>query len=112
EVALVTAGDAPESAVRRSGIGKIPGGDDETLVDAVGGEVKALPWLDEDVARRSPVVRMHRPHGLPLLHPDPVETVQPKAVPESKAENWQDRFVIEQTTERLTPVEKAMIRSV
>src|SRR2546430_12192691 len=55
---------------------------------------------------------MHGPHGLPLVHADPVETVQPKAVPEAKAKNGQDRLMIQQATERLPPVEEAMIRSV
>src|SRR4029077_16128658 len=64
------------------------------------------------VARRCPVVRVHGPHGLPLVHADAVETVQPKAVPEPKAKNWQDRLMIQQATERLSPVEEAMIRSV
>ena len=112
EVALVTAGNAPESAVGRSGIGKTPGRDHEPLVDAVGGKVKALSRPGEGVASRSSVVRVHRPHGLPLVHADPVETVQPKAVPEPKAKNRHDRLVIQQATERLPPVEEAMIRSV
>jgi hypothetical protein len=46
------------------------------------------------------------------VHADPVETVKPKAVPQPKAKNWQDRLVIQQATERLPPVEEAMIRSV
>ena len=74
--------------------------------------MKALSWLREGVARRSPVVRVHGPHGLPLVHADAVETVQPKAVPEPKAKNWHDRLMIQQATERLPPVEEAMIRSV
>src|SRR5438445_6365007 len=94
EVTLVTSGNTPESPVCRSGIGKIPSRDREPLVDAVGGKVKALPWLGEGVPGRSPVVRMHGPHGLPLVHADPIETVQPKAVPEPKAKNWQDRLMI------------------
>src|ERR1051326_5666079 len=40
EVALVTAGNTPESAVGRSGIGKTPGRDHESLADAVRREVK------------------------------------------------------------------------
>jgi len=98
--------------MRRSGIGKIPGHDREPLVDAVRSKVEALAWLGEGVARRSPVVGVHGPHGLPLFHAYPVETVKPKAVPEPKAKNWQDRLVIQQATERLPPVEEAMIRSV
>src|SRR5207249_10341532 len=82
------------------------------LVDAVRSKVKALSWLREGVARRSPVVPVHCAHGLPLVHADAVETVQPKAVPEPKAKNWQDRLMIQQATERLPPVEEAMIRSV
>src|SRR5215467_12152901 len=82
EVAFVTAGNAPESSAGWSGVGKIPGRDREPLVDAVGGKVKALAWPDEGVERRSSVVRMHGPHGLPLEHADPIETVQPKPVPE------------------------------
>src|SRR5687768_4690584 len=39
EVALVTPGNTPESPVRRSSIGKAPGRDHESLVDAVGGKV-------------------------------------------------------------------------
>src|SRR5947209_230852 len=112
EVTLVTPGNAPESPICRSGIGKMPGDDREPLVDAVRSKVKALSWLREGVARRSPVVRVHGAHGLPLVHADAVETVQPKAVPEPKAKNWQDRLMIQQATERLPPVEKAMIRSV
>src|SRR4030095_4160381 len=112
EVTLVTAGNAPESPMRWSGIGKTPGHDREPLVDAVRSKVKALARLREGVARRSPVVRVHGPHGLALVHADPVETVQPKAVPEPKAKNRQDRFMIQQATERLPPVEEAMIRSV
>src|SRR5216683_805059 len=112
EVTLVTPGNAPESPRCRSGIGKIPGHDREPLVDAVRSKVKVLSWLREGIARRSPVVRVHGPHGLPLVHADAVETVQPKAVPEPKAKNWQDRLMIQQATERLPPVEEAMIRSV
>src|SRR6266481_2179677 len=112
EVALVTPGNAPESPICRSGIGKIPRHDREPLVDAVRSKLKALSWLREGVARRSPVVRVHGPHGLPLVHADPVETVQPKAVPEPKAKNRQDRLMIQQAAERLPPVEEAMIRSV
>src|SRR5947209_11300473 len=77
EVTLVTPGNAPESPICRSGIGKIPGYDREPLVDAVSSKVKALSWLREGVVRRSPVVRVHGPHGLPLVHADPVETVRP-----------------------------------
>src|SRR6266511_751216 len=112
EVTLVTPGNAPESPRSRSSIGKIPGHDREPLVDAVRSKVKALSWLREGVVRRSPVVRVHGPHGLPLVHADPVETVQPKAVPEPKAKNWQDRLMVQQATERLPPVEEAMICSV
>src|SRR5207244_3817132 len=112
EVTLVTPENAPESSACRSGIGKIPGHDREPFVDTVGGKVKALSRLGEGVESRSPVVRVHRPHGLPLVHADSVETVQPKAVPEPKAKNWQDRLMIQQATERLPPVEEAMIRSV
>src|SRR6266700_2154037 len=112
EVTLVTAGNAPESPVCRSAVRKIPGRDRKPLVDAVRSKVKALPWLREGVARRSPVVRVHGPHGLPLVHADPVETVQPKAVPEPKAKNRHDRLMIQQATERLPPVEEAMIRYV
>src|SRR5881409_317836 len=112
EVTLVTPGHAPESPICRSGIGKIPGHDREPLVDAVRGKVKALSWLREGVARRSSVVRVHGPHGLPLVHADPVEAVQPKAVPEPKAKNWQDCLMIQQATERLPPVKEAMICSV
>src|SRR5713101_7412773 len=112
EVALVTPRNAPESAVRRSSVGKVPGRDHESLVDAVGGKVKALSWPGESVESRSPVVRVHGPHGLSLVHADPVETVQAKAVPEPKANNWKNRLVIQQATERLSPVEEAMIRSV
>src|SRR4029450_10712067 len=71
EVTLVTPGDAPESPVCWSGIGKTPGHDREPLVDAVRGKVKALSWLREGVARRSTVVRVHGAHGLPLWHADP-----------------------------------------
>src|SRR2546426_4067172 len=60
EVALVTPGNTPESAIGRSGIGKTPGRDHESLVDAVGGEVKALSWLREGVESRRSVVRVHR----------------------------------------------------
>src|SRR5712692_4574203 len=112
EVTLVTPGNAPESPAIRSGIGKTPRPDLEPFVDAVGGKVKALSGPGEGVGRRSSVVRMHGPHGLPLVHADPIETVQPKAVPEPKAKNWQDRLMIQQPTERLPPVEEAMIRSV
>src|SRR5262249_59499270 len=84
EVALVTPGNAPESPVLRSGIGEIPGRDREPLVDAVGGKVKALSWPGEGVESRCPVARVHGPHGLPLVHADPVETVQSKAIPEPK----------------------------
>src|SRR5262249_57138055 len=112
EVALVTAGNAPEPTVRRPAVGKIPGRDREPLVDAVGGKVKALTWHAEGVGSRSPVVRVHGTHGLPLLHADSVETVQAKAVPESEAKNRHDRLVIQQATEWLPPVEEAMIRSV
>jgi DNA invertase Pin-like site-specific DNA recombinase len=112
EVTLVTPGNAPKSPVGRAGIGKTPGHDREPLVDAVGGKMKALSRLGEGVARRGPVVRVHGPHGLPLVHADPVETVQPEAVPEPKAKNRHDRLMIQQATERLPPVEEAMIRSV
>src|SRR5438034_943828 len=112
EVALVAPGNAPESPASRSGIGEIPGHDREPFVDPVGGKVKALSWPGEGVESRCPVVRVHGPHGLPLVHADPVETVQPKAVPEPKAKNRHDRLMIQQATERLPPVEKAMIRSV
>src|SRR5258705_65694 len=112
EMTLVTAGNAPESPICRSAIGKIPGHDREPLVDAVSSQVESLSWLREGFARRSPVVRVHGSNGLPLMHADAVETVQPKAVPESKAKNWQDRLMIQQATERLPPVEEAMIRSV
>src|SRR2546428_5085627 len=112
EVTLVTPGNTPESPVGRSGIGETPGHDREPLVDTVGGKVKALSWPGEGVESRSPVVRVHGPHGLPLVHADPVKTVQPKAVTEPKAKNWHDRLMIQQATERLPPVEEAMIRSV
>src|SRR6266436_885256 len=112
EVTLVTPGNAPESSAVRSGIGKTPRHNRESLVDAVGGKVKALSWLGEGVESRSSVVRMHGPHGLPLVHADPVETVQPKALPEPKAKNRHDRLMIQQATERLPPVEEAMMRSV
>src|SRR5438874_7379283 len=112
EVTLVTPGNAPEPPVCGSGISQIQGHDREPLIDAVSGKVKALSWLREGVERRSPIVRVHGSHGLPLLHADPVETVQPKAVPEPEAKNWQDRLTIQQATERLPPVEEAMIRSV
>jgi hypothetical protein len=46
------------------------------------------------------------------VHADPVEPVQPEAVPEPKAKDRQDRLVIQQAAERLAPVEKAMIRPV
>src|SRR5882762_10170065 len=112
EVTLVTPGNTPESPVGRSGIGKTPGRDREPLVDTVGDKVKALSWPGEGVESRSPVVRVHGPHGLPLVHADPVETVQPKAVSEPKAKNRHDRLMIQQATERLPPVEETMIRSV
>src|SRR5213083_2152518 len=112
EVTLVTPGNTPESPAVRSGIGKAPRHDREPLVDAVGGKVKALSWSGEGVESRSSVVRMHGPHGLPLVHADPVETVQPKAVPEPKAKYRHDRLMIQQATERFPPVEEAMIRSV
>src|SRR5262249_26016617 len=38
--------------------------------------------------------------------------VEPKAVPKPKAKNRHDRFVIQQATERLPPVEETVIRSV
>src|SRR5207249_7085389 len=82
EVTLVTPGNAPESPAIRSGIGKTPRHDREPLVDRVGGKVKALSWPGEGVGSRSSVVCMQGPHGLPLVHADAVETVQPKAVPE------------------------------
>src|SRR4029453_8453327 len=81
EVTLVASGNAPESPVCRSGLGQIPGYDRETHVDAVGGKVKALSWPGEGVESRSPVVRVHGPHGLPLVHADPVETSHPGAAP-------------------------------
>src|SRR5207249_10493976 len=112
EVALVTPGNTPESAIGRSGIGKTPGRDHESLVDAVGGEVKALSWLREGVESRRSVVRVHGPHGLPLVHADSVETIQPEAVPEPKSKNGHDRLVIQQATKRLSPVEEAVIGSV
>src|SRR5438552_9829875 len=112
EVTLVTPRNTPESPAVRSGIGKIPSHDREPLVDAVGGKGKALSWPGERVESGSSVVRVHGPHGLPLVHADPVETVQPKAVPEPKAKNRHDRLMIQQATERLPPVEEAMIRSV
>src|SRR4029453_2018811 len=112
EVTLVASGNAPESPVCRSGLGQIPGYDRETHVDAVGGKVKALSWPGERVESRSPVVRVHGPHGLPLVHADPIETVQPKAVSEPKEKNRQDPLMIQQATERFPPVEEAMIRSV
>src|SRR6516165_7814504 len=84
EVALVTAGNAPESPVARPGIRKTPGRDRAPLVDAVGGKVEALSWSGKEVGSRSPIVRVHDPHDLPLVHADPVETVQPKTVPEPK----------------------------
>src|SRR6267142_285321 len=112
EVTLVASRNTPESAVGRSSIGKTPGHDREPLVDTVGGKVKALSRPGEGVESRSPVVRVHGPHGLALVHADPVETVQPKAVPDPKAKNWQDRLMIQQATERLPPVEEPMIRSV
>src|SRR5882672_11148181 len=112
EVTLVTPGNTPESPVGRSGIGETPGHDREPLIDTVGGKVKALSWPGEGVESRSPVVRVHGPHGLPLVHADPVETIQPKAVPEPKAKNRHDRLMIQQATERLPPVEEAMTRSV
>src|SRR5262249_48611045 len=112
EVALVTSRNTPKSAIGRSGIGKVPGRDHEALIDAVGSEVKALSWPGEGVESRSPVVRVHGPHRLPLVHADPVETVEPKAVPKPKAKNRHDRFVIQQATERLPPVEETVIRSV
>src|SRR4030095_546652 len=95
----------------RSGLGKIPGHDGEPLVDAVGGKMKAFPRFGEGVARRCPVVRVHGPHGLPLLHADPVQTVQPETVPESKTKNGHDRLMIQQATEGLAPIEEAMVRS-
>jgi hypothetical protein len=55
---------------------------------------------------------MHGAHGLALVHADPIQTVEPKAVPESKAKHRHDRVVIQQTAERLAPVEEAMIRAV
>src|SRR5262245_58890630 len=73
--------------------------------------MKALPGLGENVARRGPVVGVHGPHGLPPVHADPVQTVQPEAVSESKAKNGHDRVMIQQATERLPPIEEAMIRS-
>src|SRR5262249_13834223 len=112
EVALVTAGNAPESAVSRSGVGEIPGRDHESFVDAVGGELKALAGPGEGVERGGPVVRVHRPHRLALLHADPVETVQPEAVPEPEAKHLHDRLVIQQAAKRLPPVEEAVIGSV
>src|SRR5205823_12861463 len=112
EVALVTPGNTPESPVGRTGIRKTPDCDREPLVDTVGGKVKALSGSGEGVESRGPVVRVHGPHGLALVHADSVETVQPKAVPEPKAKNRHDRLVIQQATERLPPVEEAMIRSV
>src|SRR5882762_7756737 len=112
EVTLVTPRNTPESPVGRSGIGETPGHDREPLVDSVRSKVKALSWLGEGVESRSPVVRVHGPHGLPLVHADAVETIQPKAVPEPKAKNRHDRLMIQQATERLPPVEEAMIRSV
>ena len=108
----MTPGNTPESAAVRSGIGKIPSHDREPLVDAVGGKVKALSWPGEGVGSRGPVVRMHGPHGLPLVHAEPVETVQPKTVPEPKTKNRHDRLMIQQAAEGLSPVEEAMIRSV
>src|SRR5262249_56485452 len=74
--------------------------------------VKALARPGEGVNRGSAVVRVHRPPGLPLLHADSVEAVQPEAVSETEAKNWHDRLMIQQATERLAPVEEAMIRSV
>src|SRR5207244_7984850 len=46
------------------------------------------------------------------VHANPVEAIQPEAVPEPEAKNRHDRLMIQQATERLTPVEEAMIRSV
>jgi hypothetical protein len=46
------------------------------------------------------------------VHADPVEAVQPEAVPEPKAKDRHDRLVIQQATERFTPVEEAVIRTV
>src|SRR4029450_11974168 len=101
EVTLVAPGNTPESPVCRSGVGQIPGYDREPLVDAVGGKVKALSWPGEGVESRSPVVRVHGPHGLPRVHADAVETVQPEAVPEPKTKRRQDRLMIQQATEGL-----------
>ena len=112
EAALVTPGNTPESPVCRSAIGEIPGRDRESLVDPVGGKVKALSRPGEGVRRRRSVVRVHDSHGLALVHADPVEAVQPEAVPEPEAKNGHDHLVIQQATERLPPVEEAMIRSV
>src|SRR6185295_9693197 len=75
-------------------------------------KVKALSRPGEGVERRRPVVRVHGPHRLPLVHAEPVETVQPEAVPEPEAKNGHDRLVIQQATERLAPVEEPVIRSV
>src|SRR6185436_4351647 len=111
EVALVTSGDAPESAVGRSSIRETPGRDHESFVDAVGGELEALSRLDERVESRGPVVRVHGPHGLALVHADPVEAVEPEAVAEPQAKHRHDRLVIQQATERLPPVEEAVILS-
>src|SRR5215475_12997637 len=109
---LVASGDAPESPVGRSAIGQIPGGDREPFVDAVGRKVKALSWPGEGVERGSAVVRVHGPHRLGHVHTDPVETVQSKAVPEAKPKNRHDCLVIQQATERLSPIEEAMIGTV
>src|SRR4029450_1368423 len=49
EVTLVTPGNAPESAICRSGIGETPGRDHESLVDAVRRKVKSLSWPGERV---------------------------------------------------------------
>src|SRR4029450_7305928 len=94
EVTLVTAANPPDSPVGRPGVGETPGRDHEPLVDAVGGKVKALAWPGEGVESRSPVVRVHGPHGLPRVHADAVETVQPEAVPEPKTKPRQDRLMI------------------
>src|SRR5204862_7673704 len=109
---LVASGNAPESAVRRAAIGEIPGRDREPLVDAVAGKVKALSGPSVGVQRRRPVVRMHASHGLALVHANPVEAIEPEAVPEPEAKNGHDRLMIQEATERLTPVEEARIRSV
>ena len=104
--ALVAAGDAAEAAVVRTGVGEVPGDDDQAVQHAVFGRVVALAWRQVRGDGRGAEVGMQTAALHALAHAHAVEAVEAEAVAQPQPQNGHDRRMVEQVAEGLAPLQE------